>query len=204
MTSSSFVSHESDTLVAVRVESPASRVRRVFDALHGNGHARNSHSQNSPARSLHGLHDARCVENSQNSVGEGAARGRGVCVPGETKSPSMSSLCQVWRPAVKELAQTQQASRKLHVETWAGLLQGPGLRISLEVEIAQGCAVTVARSSCPVYSPVSPWRGRVVRNMLGWSQMEKTNEFGGYGSLSAAGGRLGKERIVPHSVVGSL
>ena len=78
----SFVPHECDTLVAVRVESPSSRVQRVFDALHGNAHAHHSHPQNSPARSLHGLHDACCVENSHNSLGEGAARGRGVCVPG--------------------------------------------------------------------------------------------------------------------------
>ena len=53
-----FVPDESDTLVAVRVESPSSRVQRFFDALHDNALAHNSHPQNSPARSLHGLHDA--------------------------------------------------------------------------------------------------------------------------------------------------
>ena len=43
-----------------------------------------------------------------------------------TKSLSTSTRCGVRRSAVDELAQTQQASRKLHEETWAGLLQKPG------------------------------------------------------------------------------
>ena len=46
------------------------------------------------------------------------------------KQKSLSTRCGVWRSAVEELAHTKQASRKLHVETWAGLLQGPGLGIS--------------------------------------------------------------------------
>ena len=37
-----------------------------------------------------------------------------------------------------DLAHTQQASRKLHEETWAGLLQKPGLQISRNVEIVPG------------------------------------------------------------------
>ena len=56
------------TLVAFREESPSSRIQRVFDALHGHALACNSHTHNSPACALHGLH----------SVGEGVARGRGV------------------------------------------------------------------------------------------------------------------------------
>ena len=48
-----------------------------------------------------------------------------------------------------ESAPTQQAPLKLHEETWAGLLQNQGLRISQEVEIAPGCAVSVARPACP-------------------------------------------------------
>ena len=95
------------------------RVPNELLVLYGNARAHNSHPQNSPTRSLHGLHDARCVENSQNSVGEWVARGRGVCVPGGTKALSTSNLCQVWRPAVKELAPLQQAPGSLHVETWA-------------------------------------------------------------------------------------
>ena len=66
----------------------------------------------------------------------------------------------------------------MHVETWAGLSQSPDLRISQEVEIVPGCAATVACSSCPDHSPVSPGPGRVIRNMVGSSQMEKTGESG--------------------------
>ena len=66
------------------------------------------------------------------------------------------------------------APEKLHVETWAGRSQGPGLRISQELEIVPGCAVTVTRPSCPFNTPVAPGPGRVVRNMLGWSLEEKT------------------------------
>ena len=76
--------------------------------------------------------------------------------------------------AVVKLASPQQAPGRLHEETWAGLLMNQGLRISQEVEIVQGCAFLVACHSCPVNSPVSPGPGRVPRNMLGWSQLEKT------------------------------
>ena len=134
----------------------------VIDRIH-----RHVISQNSPARSLHVVHDARCGQNSWNSVGDGVVRGRGVCVRGETKSPSTSTRCRVRRPAVDDFAHAQQASRKLHVETWAGLLQGPDLRISQEVKIVPGWPVTVARSSCPFHSSVSPGPGRIIRNMLG-------------------------------------
>ena len=77
-----------------------------------------------------------------------------------------------------DLAHTQQASRKSHVETWAGLLQGSGLEIFQEVEIVPGCAVTVSRPSCPFNSPVSPGPGRLIRNILGWSLEEKTVRSG--------------------------
>ena len=76
----------------------------------------------------------------------------------------------VRRPAVDEFAHPQQAPLKLHEETWAGLLQNQGLRISREVKIIPGCAATVACPPCPDNSLVSPGPGRVVRNMLGWSQ----------------------------------
>ena len=71
------------------------------------------------------------------------------------------------RSAVDELARTQQASRKLHEETWAGLLQKPGLQISQGVEIIPGCTVTVTCPSCPFNSPVSPGPGRVIGNSWG-------------------------------------
>ena len=76
------------------------------------------------------MHVARCVQNSLNSVGDRVVRGRGVCVPGETKSLSTSTRLGVGRPAVEKLASPQQASERLHEETWAGLLQNQGRRFS--------------------------------------------------------------------------
>ena len=78
-----------------------------------------------------------------------------------------------WRPAVDELAHPQQAPLKLHDETWAGLLQNQGLRISQEEEIVPGSAVAVACPSCPDHSSEPPGPGRMIRNMLGWSLQEK-------------------------------
>ena len=73
----------------------------VFNAaLLENSHSHYSPARmhdNSSARSLHGLHAARSVQNSSNSLGDGVVRGRGVCVPGGTKSLSMST--QDWGQA---------------------------------------------------------------------------------------------------------
>ena len=82
---SSGVDSSCDSLSATRVESPSSRVQRVNVALHENSQLHNSHArmhENSLARSLHCLHDARFLLNSHNSVGDWAVRGRGVCVLG--------------------------------------------------------------------------------------------------------------------------
>ena len=68
----------------------------------------------------------------------------------------------------------QQTPLKMHGETSAGLLRNQGPKIFREVEIVPGCA----RPSCPDNSPVSPGPGRVIRNMLGWSLMEKTEGSG--------------------------
>ena len=95
-------------------------------------------------------------------------------VQGRTKALSMSTRLGVGRRAVDELASPQQAPRRLHEEAWAGLLEKQGLRISQEVEIIPGCAVRVACPSCPDHSLEPPGPGRVIRNMLGWSQLEKT------------------------------
>ena len=106
-----------------------------------------------------------------NSVGDTEDGERRFCVIGETKALSTSTGRGVRRYAVDE-----QAPLKLHEETWPGLLTNQGLRISQEVEIVPGCAVAVA---CPSgNSPVSPGPGRVIRNMLGWSQLEKTDGSG--------------------------
>ena len=42
------------------------------------------------------------------------------------------------------------------------------------MEIVSGGAVSVARPSCPDHSSEPPGPGRTIRNMLGWSQLEKT------------------------------
>ena len=52
--------------------------------------------------------------------------------------------------------------------------QGP--KIFREVEIVPGCAVRVARPSRPDYSPEPPGPGRIIRNMLGWSLLEKNRK----------------------------
>ena len=90
----------------------------------------------------------------------------------------MSTRLEVGRPAVEKLASPQQAPGRLHEEAWAGLLQKQGLRIFRVVEIVPGCAAVVACPTCPDHSPEPPGPGRATRNMLGWSQMEKTDKSG--------------------------
>ena len=98
-------------------ENPTVRLNRVNVILHESTSCcmtrtpQNSQSHDSHitlARSLHGAHVARCVLNSSNSFGDGVVRGRGVCVPGETKSLSTSTRSGVRRSAVYEFAHTQQ------------------------------------------------------------------------------------------------
>ena len=118
-------------------ESHAIRTDRVSVILHAQ-HSQNSQTHNSHstiARSLHGVHVARCVQNSSNSLGDGVVRRRGVCVPGETKSPSMSTRSGVRRSAVYGSAHIQQTPLKLHAETWEGLLRNQAPKIFREVEI---------------------------------------------------------------------
>ena len=92
---------------------------------------------------------------------------------GGTKASSMSTRLGVGRPAVEKLASPQQPPGRLHEETWAGLLRNQGPKIFREVEIAPGCAVTVACPSCPDHSPEPAGPGRIIRNTLGWSLEEK-------------------------------
>ena len=160
---------------------------------------------------LHG----RVSVNSVNSVGDTEARGHRFCVSGGMKALTSGTWCGVSCPAVDELAHPQQAPLKLHEETWAGLLKNQGLKISQEVEIVPGCAVSVARPSCPDNSLVSPGPGRMIRNMLAWSLMEKTEGSGVwlfrgalqgvnlFSSLDAIG-EWGEQGVVPHSVVGPI
>ena len=120
----------------------------------------------------------RNLGNSSNSWGDTEEGRLQFCVLGETKSPSTSTRCGVRRSAVDELAHPQQTPLKLHAETWEGLLRKQGPKIFREVEIVPGCAVRVACPSCPDYSPEPPGTGRVIRNMLGWSQLEITERSG--------------------------
>ena len=162
-----------DVFLSCCTESPSSRVARVTSALHNlcPVHSSSIPAQNSHARMFH----ARCVVNS---VGDTVDGGRLSCVYGRIKSLSTCTRTGVRRPAVEKLASPQQASLKLHEETWAGLLKNQGLRISQEVEIVPGCAVRVARPSCPDYYPESPGPGIGIRNMLGWSLLKKTERSG--------------------------
>ena len=124
------------------------------------------------------MHVARCVQNSSNSLGDGVVRGRGVCVPGETKSPSMSTRSLVRRSAVHGSAHTQQTLLKLHAETWEGLSRNQGPKIFREVEIVPGCVVQVACPSCLDDSPEPPGTGRVIGSMLGWSKLDEIERSG--------------------------
>ena len=171
-------------------ESHTARSHRVNVTLHENlscsssccRTARTTH--NSPACDT-GVHDAMRVirlgrnsGNSSKSRGDTEAGGHRFCVPGETKSLSTSTRTGVRRSAVYGSAHTQQTPLKLHVETWEGLLRNQGPKIFREVEIVSGCAVRVACPSCPDYFPEPPKPGRIIRNMLGWSQIEKTIRSG--------------------------
>ena len=163
------VSHSFD-LSSVRVESPLSRVQRVTAALYGHHNACDTHN----SQKSYSVHGACGVLNSENSVGDTEDGRRLFCVPGGAKSLSTSARSGVRRSAVCEFAHTQQTPLKMHVETWAGLLRNQGPKIFRELEIVPGCAVQVACPSCPDYSPQPPGTGRAIRNMLGWSKLEKT------------------------------
>ena len=165
----------SQDVASIRVENPSSRVARVNTALHLN-------SYSAPTRSLHVVHNsharmshARCVVNSVGDTEDGR---RLSCVYGGTKSLSTCTRTGVRRPAVEKLASPQQAFLKLHDEMWAGLPMNLGPRIFREVEIVSGCAVRVACPSCPDYYPEPSGPGTEIRNMLGWSQLEKTVRSG--------------------------
>ena len=103
---------------------------------------------------------------------------RGPQVRGGTKRATAGPLRQVRLSAGKKAFFSQQQSRKLHEEMWASLLEKQGPSIFREEEIVPGCAVTLACPSCPDHSPEPPGPGRIIRNMLGWSQMEKTVRSG--------------------------
>ena len=123
------------------------------------------------------------VSNSSsiNSCGEhgGASGHKNSCtvhaaeVRGGTKALSMSTRLGVRCPAVEELASPQQAPGSLHEEVWTSILCNQGPKIFREVEIIPGCVASVACPACPDYSPEPPGPGRIIRNMIGWSLLEK-------------------------------
>ena len=130
---------------------------------------------NSVIQSFSEYHDSSCARlvTLQNSHLE---RGRHVC--GEMNRSSTVSLWKVRLSAGKKLSFSQQQSGKVHGEMWAGLLKKQGPKISREVEIIPGCAAMVACPSRPDDSLEPPVPGRVIRNMLGWSQLNKTARSG--------------------------
>ena len=133
--------------------------------------------------SMHGLcmHDNSLVvhENSWGALGhKNSCFSHAAGVRGGTEAPSTSTRIRSRRSAVEKLASPQQTSSKLHVDVWEGLLSNQGMRFSQEEEIVPGCAVTVARPSCLDDSPEPPGPGRIIRNMFGWSQLEKTVRSG--------------------------
>ena len=115
-------------------------------------------------------------------------------VQGGTKALSVSTRLGVGRPAAEKLASPQQAPGRLHEDSWAGVLQKQGLMISQEVEIIPEGAAVVARPSCPDHSLEPPGPGRVIRNVLGWSQLEKT---AGSGVWLFRGALKGKNLFLP-------
>ena len=76
----------------------------------------------------------------------------------------------------------------LHGEVWASILHNQGPKIFREVEIVPGCAVRVACPSCPDYSLEPPGPDGVIRNMIGWSRLEKTERSGVWLFLGALQG----------------
>ena len=141
----------------VRCMSPSQRVAHVSDSVTRllTTATRDMHGSMNSCGSMHGavMHD--------NSLGMhvnscGALGHRNSCnlhaaeVRGGTKAPSMSTRLGVRCLAVEKLASPQQAPGSLHGEVWASILQNQGPKIF----------------------------GRIIRNMLGWSRLERTGRSG--------------------------
>ena len=166
---SSFIFFDSACTIVL---SPSSLVSQNSSLSHGLG-AMNS------CGFMHGvdMHDNSFVvhENSCSALEhKNSCSSHAAGVQEGTKAPSMSTRLGVRRSAVEKLASPQLTSPKLHVEPFAGLLRNQGLRFSQEEEIVPGCAVSVACPSCLDHSPEPPGPGRIIRNMLGWSQLENS------------------------------
>ena len=142
-----------------RCADPVTRFRRATSVIHAHSTARNSQFEHSRAK-FAGRHRSwgttlLCTRGNKVTEYEYQDRGQAFCC---------------------ESAHTQQAPLKLHEETWEGLLWKQ--EIFRKVEIVPGCFVKVACPSCPDYSSGPPGPDRVIRNMLGWSQLDKTARSG--------------------------
>ena len=156
-----------DSLVPLfdRCDGHSTRCHCVTSILHDNlgftphacSTARNSQYAHTRATGLHG----REFQNSMNSVGDTEAGRRRFTVSGRTKSLRPSARCMVGRRAGKELALVQLASGRVHEETWAGCKGSLRLKISQELEIVPGCAVTVSYLPSPSIVLVPPEPGRM-------------------------------------------
>ena len=143
--------------------SPSQRVHLV-DSVVRLSYLLDTHDMHGDMNSCGSVHGGGVHDNSSgvhvNSCG--ALGHRNSCnlhaagVRGRTKATSMSTRLGVRCPAVEKLASPPQAPGSLHGEVWASILQKQGPKIFREVEIVPGCAVRVARPSCPDGSPEPP------------------------------------------------
>ena len=164
--------------------SPSQRVHLV-DSVVQLSSSQDTHNMHGDVNSCGFVHGGGMHVNSSGMHGNsrGALGHKNSChvhaaeVRRGTKALSMSTRNGVRCPAVEKLASPQQAPGSLHEEVWASILHNQGPKIFREVEIIPGCAATVACPSCPDYSPEPPGPGRIIRNMIGWSLLEK-NEVG--------------------------
>ena len=123
----------------------------------------------------------------------------GAGVQGGTKAPSKSTRVGVRCSAAENLASPQETPSKLHVEVWEDLLRNQGLRFSQEEEIVSGFAVSGARPSCLDDSPEPPGPGRIIRNMLGWSQFPSAQQETGLGKDRTT--QRGRSLVIPRVLV---
>ena len=76
---------------------------------------------------------------------------------GETKRSSSGSLCKAGRRCSEKPAFAQQASGKVHVETWAGCNERLRLKTSQVNEIQTRCAVSSVPSSAFFFHSCATW-----------------------------------------------
>ena len=103
---------------------------------------------------------------------------RGQEGAGGIKPRCMRTGSGVWRPAEEKLASPQPASGKLHVVGMGRreILSARGLSVGLGK--TPMCAVSVLLPRVPLFASVPPGPGSEIRNMLGWTVLEKTARSG--------------------------